>query len=125
MTRWFDLCPPPSCHSYNSPSLALLTGDMLRECLANATIVKTILYGPILKELIEKHVHVSNFEVSSDALKTLRELFTHEAHKAVITQFLVKEYDTVRSTTTTISPLCQGMLRAPNNADTCSGHASV
>lgn len=78
---------------YSNPTIALNVGSMLRESLRYEALCRHLLYSEHLKTIMTSYVHVSNFEVASDAFATFKEAMTR--HKALAAKFLDEEFDTV------------------------------
>eukprot|EP00798_Chlamydomonas_sp_ICE-L_P026682 gene26682-4257_t len=74
---------------YDEPSIALNSGSMLRDCIRDETIAKVVLDSPIATAFFCK-VEVSNFEISSDAFSTFKDLMSR--HKAVVSNYLQQNY---------------------------------
>lgn len=62
-------------NSYGDPTLTVHAGQMLRECIRIRCIHEKLLSDPVLIEpLFTKYVYNSNFDVSSDAFQSIRDL---------------------------------------------------
>jgi len=90
---------------YANPHIALHVGSMLRECIRYRGLCHWLLYSPHMKALFTNYVHVSNFEVASDAFATLKEALT--LHKPVVAAYLSEQFDEVFA-------LYQGLLQSDN-----------
>eukprot|EP01108_Squamamoeba_japonica_P000358 TRINITY_DN1099_c0_g1_i2.p1 TRINITY_DN1099_c0_g1~~TRINITY_DN1099_c0_g1_i2.p1 ORF type:complete len:246 (-),score=113.46 TRINITY_DN1099_c0_g1_i2:517-1254(-) len=77
-------------HGYESPDIALACGSMLRECVRYKPLAAEILNSDRVWEFF-KYVELANFDVSSDALATFRELLT--AHREIVAVFLTSKHD--------------------------------
>jgi calcium binding protein 39 len=75
---------------YDVPDIALNCGAMLRECLRYENLTKIVLHSPELYNFF-KYVEVSNFDLASDAFKSLKELLSK--HKTLCAEFLEVNYD--------------------------------
>ena len=56
---------------YDTPDIALNCGAMLRECLRYENLTKIVLNSPDFYSFF-KYVEVSNFDLASDAFKSLK-----------------------------------------------------
>ncbi|GMH14434.1 hypothetical protein Nepgr_016275 [Nepenthes gracilis] len=74
---------------YEDPSIALHYGGMLRECIRHQSIAKYVLELH-LKKFFD-YIQLPNFDVSSDAAATFKELLTR--HKSTVAEFLSKNYN--------------------------------
>ncbi|GAB4846053.1 hypothetical protein Ancab_025052 [Ancistrocladus abbreviatus] len=74
---------------YEDPSIALHYGSMLRECIRHQSIAKYVLESHLRKFF--DYIQLPNFDVSSDAAATFKELLTR--HKSTVAEFLSKNYD--------------------------------
>ncbi|GAB4849724.1 hypothetical protein Ancab_004520 [Ancistrocladus abbreviatus] len=74
---------------YEDPSIALHYGAMLRECIRHQSIAKYVLETHLRKFF--DYIQLPNFDVSSDAAATFKELLTR--HKSTVAEFLSKNYD--------------------------------
>lgn len=78
---------------YNSNETALHSGSMLRECTRYEALVIFILRSPHFWLFFDKFVHLSNFDIASDAFNTLKELLTIPRNKQLAHDFLEVNYD--------------------------------
>jgi len=92
--------------SDESPSLALTSGPMLRECIRHEVVARTVLESPDFDKLFV-YVALPNFEVASDAFITFKDLLT--LHKSLAAEVLDRKYD--------------GFVPAFNNLLTCDNYA--
>ncbi|XP_074302620.1 putative MO25-like protein At5g47540 [Silene latifolia] len=74
---------------YETHRLALHYGNMLRECIRHQTIAKYVLESHTWKFF--DYIQLPDFDVSSDAAATFKELFTR--HKSTVAEFLATNYD--------------------------------
>lgn len=75
---------------YKNMDVALHYGVMLRECIRHQSIAKYVLESEHMKEFFD-YIQIANFDVSSDASTTFKELLTR--HKSTVAEFLNKNYD--------------------------------
>ena len=76
---------------YKEPEIALVSGQMLRECIRHEPIAEAILYSEdLFPELFEK-LEIEEFEIASDAFLTFKDLLTR--HKSLVAKFLVEQYE--------------------------------
>lgn len=62
-------------NSYGDPNLTVHAGQMLRECIRTRCIHEKLLSDPLLIEpLFTKYIYDENFDVSSDASQSIRDL---------------------------------------------------
>jgi len=73
---------------YLSTESALSCGSMLRESLRHENLARYVLFSEFLWAFFDSYVHLSDFEVASDAFNTLRELLTLPKHKHVVEEFM-------------------------------------
>ncbi|XP_056175665.1 uncharacterized protein LOC115693259 isoform X2 [Syzygium oleosum] len=76
--------------SYDNKEIALNCGNMLRECIKFPTLAKYILESASF-ELFFKFVELPNFDVTSDAFTTFKDLLTK--HGEVVAEYLNIHYD--------------------------------
>mmetsp|Transcript_3168 Transcript_3168/g.5065 ORF Transcript_3168/g.5065 Transcript_3168/m.5065 type:complete len:349 (-) Transcript_3168:40-1086(-) len=75
---------------YSVPDIALACGTMLREVICYEPLCSVVLHSePVW--LFFDFVQVSNFDISSDALATFRELLTK--HRTLVAKFLKDNFD--------------------------------
>eukprot|EP01026_Neomeris_dumetosa_P073307 TRINITY_DN752_c0_g3_i1.p1 TRINITY_DN752_c0_g3~~TRINITY_DN752_c0_g3_i1.p1 ORF type:complete len:386 (+),score=40.26 TRINITY_DN752_c0_g3_i1:117-1160(+) len=74
---------------YEDQGLAIICGQMLRDCIHIEELAKVILEGPFVEKIFEK-VQVFNFEVASDAFLTLQLLMS--THKALVAKYLMNNF---------------------------------
>ncbi|XP_057529386.1 putative MO25-like protein At5g47540 isoform X1 [Amaranthus tricolor] len=74
---------------YEDHRLALHYGNMLRECIRHQSIAKYVLASHLHKFF--DYVQLPDFDVSSDAAVTFKELLTR--HKSTVSEFLSTNYD--------------------------------
>ncbi|KAK3095555.1 hypothetical protein FSP39_016079 [Pinctada imbricata] len=77
---------------YENPDIALICGQMLRECCRYEALAKIMLYSPEFYRFFD-YVEVSTFDIASDAFSTFKELLTK--HKALSAAFLESNYERV------------------------------
>ena len=105
-------------HECKSVDVILLCGAMLRSCLRHVTLYRWILADPqcvtLVYPFLERCVHDPNFDVSSDALETVRVMLTgsvsqhdggaevtseeeqyKQALDGIASEFLTRKYDDV------------------------------
>lgn len=75
---------------YDNKEIALHCGSMLRECIKVPSLAKYILESPSF-ELFYKFVELPNFDISSDAFLTFKDLLTK--HETVVSEFLTARYN--------------------------------
>ncbi|XP_027150848.1 calcium-binding protein 39 isoform X3 [Coffea eugenioides] len=75
---------------YDNKEIALHCGSMLRECIKRPSLAKYILGSPSF-ELFFKFVELPNFDVSSDAFSTFKDLLTK--HESSVAEFLSAHYN--------------------------------
>ncbi|KAL3502368.1 hypothetical protein ACH5RR_036817 [Cinchona calisaya] len=75
---------------YDNKEIALHCGSMLRECIKVPSLAKYILESPSF-ELFFKFVELPNFDVSSDAFSTFKDLLTK--HASAVSEFLSSHYN--------------------------------
>ncbi|KAL3812738.1 hypothetical protein ACJIZ3_014006 [Penstemon smallii] len=75
---------------YDNKEIALNCGHMLRECIKLPTLAKYILESPSF-ELFFKFVELPNFDVSSDAFSTFKDLLTK--HAPAVSEYLNTHYN--------------------------------
>ncbi|KAH9602087.1 hypothetical protein KSS87_000045 [Heliosperma pusillum] len=76
---------------YEIHRLALHYGNMLRECIRHQSIAKYVLESHTRRFF--DYIQLPDFDVSSDAAATFKELFTR--HKSTVAEFLATNYDWV------------------------------
>jgi len=77
---------------YESPDIALMSGSMLRECLKHEELTRMLLWSELFYSFFT-YVELPNFDVSSDAFVSFRDMLTR--HKSLCADFLEKNYDRV------------------------------
>ncbi|XP_073301015.1 uncharacterized protein [Primulina huaijiensis] len=75
---------------YDNKEIALNCGNMLRECINCPTLAKHILESPSF-ELFFKFVELPNFDVTSDAFSTFKDLLTK--HASAVSEYLTTHYN--------------------------------
>ncbi|CAI9097109.1 OLC1v1033431C1 [Oldenlandia corymbosa var. corymbosa] len=75
---------------YDNKEIALHCGSMLRECIKVPSLAKYILESPSF-ELFFKFVELPNFDISSDAFSTFKDLLTK--HASEVSDFLMAHYN--------------------------------
>lgn len=75
---------------YDNKEIALNCGNMLRECIKFPTLAKYILESPSF-ELFFKFVELPNFDVTSDAFSTFKDLLTK--HASAVSEYLTTHYN--------------------------------
>lgn len=75
---------------YDNKEIALSCGNMLRECIKFPTLAKYILESPSF-ELFFKFVELPNFDVTSDAFSTFKDLLTK--HASAVSEYLTTHYN--------------------------------
>ncbi|CAM9805136.1 unnamed protein product [Phaeothamnion confervicola] len=80
--------------AYGNPDIALLCGQMLRECIRYEGLARMVLYDQLLWLFFDKYVHLPNFDVASDAFATLRDLLTRNK-QASSASFLEERFNEV------------------------------
>ncbi|KAK4433971.1 protein Mo25 [Sesamum alatum] len=75
---------------YDNKEIAVHCGNMLRECIKVPTLAKYIIDSPSF-ELFFKFVELPNFDVSSDAFSTFKDLLTK--HPPAVSEFLTAHYN--------------------------------
>eukprot|EP01026_Neomeris_dumetosa_P081698 TRINITY_DN92250_c0_g1_i1.p1 TRINITY_DN92250_c0_g1~~TRINITY_DN92250_c0_g1_i1.p1 ORF type:complete len:348 (-),score=54.71 TRINITY_DN92250_c0_g1_i1:522-1565(-) len=84
---------------YEDQGLALVCGQMLRDCISTEELSKAVLEGPIMDKIFDK-VQVSNFEIASDAFLTLKVLLS--THKQLVARYLCDNFQDFFSRYTTL-----------------------
>lgn len=84
---------------------ALNCGSALRSTLRHEVLYKKLLLNhsntqKYVYPLLDTYVHLPNFEVASDVLATVRDIFLTD--RSITAQFLEREYDPIFSVTTTL-----------------------
>ncbi|GAB2230020.1 hypothetical protein Droror1_Dr00014276 [Drosera rotundifolia] len=74
---------------YDNSDIALHYSSMLRDCIRHQSIAKYVLENHLRKFF--DYIQFPNFEVSSDAAVTFKELLTR--HKSTVAEFLSKNYE--------------------------------
>lgn len=82
---------------YLVPDIALSCGSMLRECARHDELAIAMLHSDHLWMFFDTYVHLPNFDVSSDAFNTLRDLLTTTRNKSIASEFLNTQYEKVFS----------------------------
>ncbi|KAI5954070.1 HYM1 [Candida margitis] len=72
------------------PDIALVAGQILRDCLKFEKINKYILYSPNFWNLF-KYVENPTFEIACDAMMTMNDVLT--VHKKLVSEFLANNYE--------------------------------
>ncbi|KAJ4460767.1 putative Calcium-binding protein 39 [Paratrimastix pyriformis] len=85
--------------SYENVPIALTAGNMLRELLSYEVLARQLLESESFYKFFS-YVEMSNFDVSSDAFATFKDLLTR--HKAMVADFLARNYDRVMSSYATL-----------------------
>ncbi|KAF9597359.1 hypothetical protein IFM89_017262 [Coptis chinensis] len=75
---------------YENQELALHYSAMLRECIRHQSIAKYVLESDHMKKFFE-YIQLPNFDISSDAWTTFKELMTR--HKSTVAEFLSKNFE--------------------------------
>ncbi|BFZ62426.1 Hym1p [Saitoella coloradoensis] len=75
---------------YNNKDIALNCGQMLRECIKFESLAKIMLFSDYFWMFIG-YVENGNFDITSDAFSTFKELLTR--HKSLAAEFLLQNYD--------------------------------
>lgn len=89
---------------YETADIALVSGSMLRECLRHESLTAAVLNSEHVWQLFS-YVECANFDVSSDALATFRDLLT--AHRDLVANFLLQKFDRFFAS-------YRDLLRSPN-----------
>lgn len=89
---------------YDSADIALVCGSMLRECVRHESLASASLNSEHVWQLFN-YVEYANFDVSSDALATFRDLLT--THRDLVAAFLLAKFDRFFA-------LYRDLLRSPN-----------
>lgn len=79
---------------YEDPTVALICGTMLRECLRHESLAHTVLRDPIFYTFFS-FIELPTFDIASDAFSSFRDLLTK--HKMLVAEFLEENYDRVFS----------------------------
>lgn len=74
---------------YDEPTVALVSGGMLRDCLKEEPLARLMLYGPQFMSFFDK-VELANFEIASNAFSNFKDLLTR--HKPLVAQYLQEHY---------------------------------
>lgn len=77
---------------YENQEVALVCGQMLRECCRYEELARIMLYSDNFYKFFS-YVEVSTFDIASDAFSTFKELLTR--HKILCAEFLENNYDDV------------------------------
>lgn len=80
-------------HGYDKPEIALNCGSILRECIRHQSITEILLHSDNLWLFFDEYVHLSSFDLASDAFATFKELLTK--HKELAASFLDAHFDKV------------------------------
>jgi calcium binding protein 39 len=75
---------------YDTADIALVCGSMLRECLRHESLAAAA-FNSERVWLLFNYVEYANFDVSSDALATFRDLIT--THRDLVANFLLQKFD--------------------------------
>lgn len=75
---------------YDDPETAISFGAILRDCIRHQVVAKYILESDHMKTFFH-YQHDPNFDISSDAAATFKELLTR--HKSTVAEYLNKNYD--------------------------------
>lgn len=75
---------------YENPGNQLFYGSMLKDCIRHQAVAKYILDCPLFPKFFQ-YMELPNFEVSSDAATTFKELLTR--HKSTVADFLNRKFD--------------------------------
>jgi calcium binding protein 39 len=75
---------------YEAPDVALVCGNMLRECIKHEPLAKQLLYSDSFQSFFT-YVESANFDIASDGFATFKELLTK--HKSLSAEYLEKNYD--------------------------------
>ncbi|KAI5949958.1 HYM1 [Candida theae] len=70
--------------------IALVTGQILRDCIKFEKINKYVLYSPLFWNFF-KYVENPTFEIACDAMMTLNDILT--IHKKLVSEFLANNYE--------------------------------
>jgi calcium binding protein 39 len=81
-------------YRYENAEVALNTGMILHEMLRHESLAKTLLYSERLYDFIP-YIDKTTFGIACDAMANFKELLTR--HKAMVADFLDKNYDEVTS----------------------------
>jgi len=87
------LIPIMHGHGAGTPDSALHCGSMLRSTLRHEILYKKLLSTDYIYPLLETYVHLPNFDVASDALATLRDIFL--VNREIASKFLEYQYGEV------------------------------
>ncbi|KAC9287750.1 hypothetical protein E3N88_46041 [Mikania micrantha] len=85
-TDLLDLLVP----GYDDPETAISFGAILRDCIRHQVVAKYILESDHMKTFF-RYQHDPNFDISSDAAATFKELLTR--HKSTVAEYLDNNYD--------------------------------
>ncbi|CAK4712556.1 unnamed protein product [Aphanomyces euteiches] len=78
---------------YENSDIALNCGTMLRESIRHESLARQVLYSDDLWKFFDNYVHLPNFDVSSDAFATFKDLLTR--HKTLVSAFFESHFDVV------------------------------
>lgn len=73
------------------PEIALITGQIIRDCIKFERVNKYVLYSPLFWNFF-KYVETPTFEIACDAMMTLNDVLT--THKKLVSEFLANNYET-------------------------------
>ena len=81
---------------HNSTDVCLHYGHMYRACVRHAALYQPLVAAPAdyVYPFLDNFVHVPNFEVSSDAMESVRAVLT-ASHAEIAADFLTREYDAI------------------------------
>lgn len=82
---------------YECTDIALCCGAMLRECIRYEELTRQILQpdDTFLWLFFDSYVHLPNFDISSDAFNTLRDVLVSARNKQIASDFLEQRYSEV------------------------------
>lgn len=80
-------------HGIGTPDSALYCGSMLRSTLRHPSLYEKLLCSNYIYPLLDTYVHLPNFDVASDALETVRDIFL--MNRIIASQFLEHEYSSL------------------------------
>ncbi|XP_042446052.1 putative MO25-like protein At5g47540 isoform X2 [Zingiber officinale] len=75
---------------YEDINMALHYGLMLRECIRHQSITRYVLEFDKMKKFFD-YIEIPNFDISSDAYLTFKELMTR--HKSTVAEYLSKNFE--------------------------------
>ena len=82
-------------HGAGTPDAALHCGSMLRSTLRHELLYRKLLTSKYVYPFLDTYVHLPNFDVASDALATVRDIFL--MNRMIASQFLEREYTSIFS----------------------------